>query len=403
MVAPLLLSNGIKFVGTAIAAKLVSDGFDWMVGQAGAAACDAYSADPSPGDGIPGLDSMMHTMCSGYWAATDDIPPLHSVPFQGGQCAVRYQVSYESKFNSTDIRCDPSDPSTSFYCDREFDGTVGNILGPIQAPVFAQAGDGTGSWKWYGVNATQTGSSNRIATGSSSGTGVDGFYTLVSSSIVREDGLSDNCGNIAPVPRPSPNPSGPGRWGEPLVVIQPITNIPVTVIPIVPIVNIDASINLNVNIGGITIDLFGDGNGGGGGGGGGTPPTGGGGAGGGTPIVGGGPGAPGEETFPDPPEGKEWIGCVLEVEIPEAYGKIVGTAPAEILPRTIGNARLVYETSDLSFDGFTAPNHPIREAAFTLIRQHKGLKVVGVYVNIPEDVTILITPIYADIETVTTD
>lgn len=401
----LAAQQALRYVASAIALNALNWGIDAVVGAAGKAVCDAYKADPYAGFGKPAVDGMVQEMCGGYWAATDDLPPTWEVPFQGGQCPIRYNVEYVLKFNSTDTRCVPGGtPQQEFYCDKVAEGVQGNILGPLQAPVFTQNADGTASARWYGVNATQTGSSNRIFNVSTSSSGVRGFYTLQSSDISPANaGNSDNCGNIAPQPRPNPPGTGPGRWGETSIIIAPEVNLPIEVTPIGIQVNLDGSVNILVDVGGVTIDLAGGdgGNGDGSGGGGDGVPPGGGGLGGGSGIVGGGPGAPSSEEFPEPPEGKEWIGCVIECEIPSRYGKIPGSAPVEVLPAVIGNARLWYRTDDLGFSEFVAPNHQIREAAFTLIRQHKGLTVRGVYVNLPEDVSVLITPIYADKETET--
>jgi len=389
MGVPALALGGVaKQVGTYLVSEVADAAVDRLVQAAGKAACNAAAANPGAYVDIPGGPEVVNAMCSPFWNQEGVSPPQFPVPYLGGQCP---GVQYTVKLQTTDGVWVGSPSKVQ---------TENSINGPVGGIAYERGTGQQSAWDRVELGQGAPESPRFVAY-----LAPWGLRDVFVTEIVREDGLPDDCGNPSPLPVPSPNPGSPGRFGETHIHIDPVTNISYDIDVGSPVIDIDAGLQIPVTIdANLTINFPGNDYGGGGGvppdsppst----TPPPGGGGLGGGSGIVGGGPNAPPSEEFPEPPEGKEWIGAVIELEIPDRFGKIPNTAPIEILPSTIGNARLWYRTDSLTFPEFVAPNHQIREAAFSLIRQHKGLEVRGVYVSVPEDVTFLVTPIYADIET----
>lgn len=158
-------------------------------------------------------------------------------------------------------------------------------------------------------------------------------------SIVRQDGLPDDCGSQPPtVVQPEPPP-------VPLPPIVPIVIAPEVNINADVEVNIDGTINIDIGTGPITIDPFGGESDSGSGGGGGpddSPPS----PEPGPELPGGNGGFGGDDMFGDPPTGRRWVGaCITITSKPVNQPPIPNSVPEDVYASVVGNIRLVYSAS----------------------------------------------------------
>lgn len=122
-----------------------------------------------------------------------------------------------------------------------------------------------------------------------------------------------------------------------------------------------------------------------------TPPPGGGGGPTESPVAGDPEdGTPGDEDFPEPPEGRRWVGCCIKLTaIPGGTGTVPGTAPLQILTEVVGNARLLFDS--MPGDGYDTPVQ-IRSADLCLWEPVKGLSPKGIRVNLKPNFEYTYTP-----------
>lgn len=96
-----------------------------------------------------------------------------------------------------------------------------------------------------------------------------------------------------------------------------------------------------------------------------------------------------EYIFPDPPEGRIWIGAQINAfSVPAAYGNIPDTSPNKVFPVIIGNAHLVYGPG-------RGNNRVIKSQLSVLVREHPVQKVTGVRATLRLGITYSIQPISA--------
>lgn len=322
-----------------------------------------------------------------YDAQGKDGPTINTPAFTGGQCAVQYVYRLTS---ATVQRQGCPSPT--------FSQTVTGLpvdVGPVTGPITNVEGRATDENIFFcasrGVNHFTTA---RLflegASGSASvvlGPGdsqADVIGVTFTGSLVRVDGLPDNCGNPPETlepgadpptdpgptdgPEPTDDPNNP--FGPPLLPIPPYDD------PLGGPTPIEGPDGISNPIG--PDDLPGS-----------TEAQPGGPENIGDPIaVEPAPGEQGEQTdFGTPPAGQVWVGALLRFEFPEELGSIPGTFPTNtVIPRTIGNASLV-------FGGGRGTAFPIRSASFDVFRPSPALEVQGVYVNVLPGITYTVSPV----------
>lgn len=264
-------------------------------------------------------------MCDPYLENNNWSPPVSAPSFSGGQCEAAYVASVS--WEQADSGCNVTQGSNP---------SLGVGFGPISLQ-FVTVGTPPGS----PVDLCPGFSYNRVLL-----TNRDGQVTLVGASrgvrllsfnIAREDGQPDDCGNpppdLLPGPTPPPNPpddgtpdptDNPGDPADPIVPIPPFVDPRFGPIPI------DFSPTGGSDRPGATPtqsepgsgDSVGD------------------------PIEGVGSGEPEDSDvdFGDPPEGRVWVGALLQVLAPSFEAVIPSEAPVnDVYPRVVGNAALRYE------------------------------------------------------------
>lgn len=208
--------------------------------------CRRYADNPDEYSGR--RQARVERACRPYLDSLDyGEGPQIDLPFRGGQCAgVTYVVNWtETQYFAGDCSTLVGNPSVGFR------GPIGPVFYTGAAPCPAAKG----------LQAfLPTGDGPQIIGGAGGG------VSITINSIVREDGLPDDCGNPVPEIRPPIPPPTPGPPREPFVR-PPDVDIDIDVE-----VNPDLTIDIDFGTGPVTIDPFGDGGDGGGDGGGGAPP-----------------------------------------------------------------------------------------------------------------------------------
>ena len=336
--------------------------------------CDQFANLPGWAQALGnGTSGTMDRICSPYWDDNGwDGPEVAPAPFQGGQCdGELYLVTFGWTLISTGVR-------------QTFPRTV---YGPVGQPTIDSSGGGSVmSVTARGVRAAQSCSALPtlnptsqeftivVSTGPANAPGVD--------SISKCSG-TDNCGDplptepIRPGPNPPPNP-GPTTGPEPTTDPDNPTGAPL--LPIPPYVD----------------PIYGP-----------TPivaPTDGGGAGG----TGGGDGLPGNPDaiadsaggagggedgedidFGEPPDGKIWVGALVQATVDSRLGNIPGTGPAQtVYPAVIGNASLIYT-------GGRGTNERLESSSTLLVRATTALVLTGCRAQAQPGVNLTVKPISA--------
>lgn len=220
------------------------DARDWVVERVAAAT------------GMPLLDAAA-PLTRGVLATFCPDDPTHEyvgpVPFSGGQCETVYDITYAWEFrfrNNLGFEFDQRIPTS---------GTdTGFATGPLGAPFIRTQGNAI----VFGV-PTSGGASEKILSSSTFSTA----WTLLSSNVItfdvtRQDGQPDDCGNPEPeglTPKPPEASTGPTSV---TYLDNNGTSVNVT-IPFVDIegfgVDINGNLNINFNLGGIRLQLGGNG------------------------------------------------------------------------------------------------------------------------------------------------
>ncbi len=97
----------------------------------------------------------------------------------------------------------------------------------------------------------------------------------------------------------------------------------------------------------------------------------------------------GDFDFGPPPEGRIWVGALLQATVDLRLGNIPGTGPNNtVYPATIGNAHLIYEGArDISI--------PLRSRQGVLTRPVTALVVIGCFIQAQPGVTLTVRGISA--------
>lgn len=303
-----------------------------------------------------GTTGTMDRICTPYWDDGGfDGPEIGPPPFPGGQCeGVIYTVTLQN--NST---------SGPFGAPQTRSGP-GPVVGAFVTITLAPS---------TGVAGIEfaNGKVNTLSGGSVAAPTILG--------VVRQDGQPDLCGDppapIVPGPNPPPDP-GPTPGPEPTTDPDDPTGPPL--IPIPPYVD----------------PIYGP-----------TPivaPTDGGGAGG----TGGGDGLPGDPdaiadsvggagggedgediNFGQPPDGKIWVGALVQATVDSRLGNIPGTGPAQtVYPAVIGNASLIYT-------GGRGTNERLESSSTLIVRATTALVLTGCRAQAQPGVNLTVKPISA--------
>lgn len=204
--------------------------------------CDVYAA--SPGSLIPplgdplGVGAFNQGLMDGLCHPRGKQPPPPTQPFSGGQCVgVRYIVRYAYSHDGT--------PSGN--------GSV-VLFGKIGGAAVTRAG-GTDSYKYYRADITHRDGKYNIFDG---GGGLNNGKDPATASIISvtpTDGSPDTCGDPPPVYPPIPDPPPNLTVNAPVTINGSPITIPVTIIPTVYLPNISFRPELNVDVGGINVNI----------------------------------------------------------------------------------------------------------------------------------------------------
>lgn len=336
--------------------------------------CDQFANAPPWAQGLGNLaGGSLGRICEPWYADQGTDGPTSQAPFSGGQCPTLYDCQVTYRFAGGG--CQNNGPFTDNYFSKQ---------GPLSTTFIHDTSSSVpagGLCPGYSKNRWELITAN----GNNNVIGVPRGVNIISFSVTRSDGNPDDCGDpdtsFEPGVNPPPDP-GPTPGPEPTVDPRNPTGPPL--LPVPP---------YDDPIGGPT-PIVGP-----------APPAGGpagvddipgssDGAPGGPenvadPIaVNPGPGVGGEETlFGEPPSGRSWVGCFLQLVIPDEYGNIAGSGPANtVVPRVVANGSLV-------FAGGRGYAERIAGEWVTLFRPAAALEVLGVYVNFSPGITYTIYPV----------
>ncbi len=297
-------------------------------------------------------------VCQPYWDDNGwDGPVNPGPPFEGGQCNDVYLIS---------ITTTNGDGTTNPPFNRRARGPIGGGRiaqsgSTFRAEVFCSA---------FSLSLDSCGVLNSTGQGwyftGAGGSNLEGGSVAIG--IVQACG-NDDCGDppdapLQPGPNPPPDP-GPLPGPEPTDDPRDPTGL-----PRIPIPPYEDPI-----FGPTPIEEPEDSPAGGG------PPSGGDGLPGAPDAVG--PGAGGAEGGDDgedvdlgePPEGRVWVGVVVEATVDPRYGNIPGTGPENtVYPTTLGNASLIFE-------GYRGVNHQIRSKFSDFYRPVTSVILTGCRVS----------------------
>jgi hypothetical protein len=304
-----------------------------------------------------GTSGTMDRICTPYWDDNGwDGPVAEPPPFEGGQCA---GDSYRVRVQNQTVEVSLFGPEQNTFGIGPVLGTYKDIDGFVgRAGVL------------YANGKKQT----------ISGPAADVLEPSIVS-VVNQTNAADDCGSLPSTPRPGPNPPpDPGPTPGPEPTTDPDNPTGAPLLPIPPYVD----------------PIYGP-----------TPivaPTDGGGAGG----TGGGDGLPGDPdaiadsaggaaggadgedvNFGEPPDGKIWVGALVQATVDSRLGNIPGTGPQQtVYPTVIGNASLIYT-------GARGTNERLQAASTLLVRPTTALVLTGCRVQAQPGVNLTVRPISA--------
>lgn len=212
--------------------------------QARNAVCSLYSSYPGAFTlgAIPGTPAetwthaFMNDVCNNSPTPT---PPPENPPFEGGQCPVMYIVS-----GTQDIYRE-GDPTVVYETTWQQ-----AVMGKIQGSGIDAEGELGAGWIRYMVQ----GDGSKQLLGLGLNPPISGEVGFAITSIVRQDGLPDECGNPPNgyIPIPLPALDDP-IWRPPFVPLPPGAGNGWDIK--IPFGWIDADFNLNVDVGGVTVNI----------------------------------------------------------------------------------------------------------------------------------------------------
>ncbi len=337
--------------------------------------CDQFANVPEWAKRLASTSAgTFNRICKPYWDDNGNDGPVLEPPFAGGQCECEmYQIDYRHQ-GTPSAGGAPFDRSGSF-----------KARGPIGVPFKNEAQNS------FRVTARSV----RVGLGASNPScgdvreiGVDTIAfasedsTLTEFTVTSLASSPGDCGDPEPELRPGPNPpSAPGPTPGP----EPTDDPRGRPFPIIPIPPFEDPV-----FGPQTFDDDDDeptdapGNPSGGDGLPGDPDAVGDEAG---NTAGGDDG--GDVDFGPPPEGRVWVGALLQATVDPRLGNIPGTGPNNtVYPATIGNAHLIYE-------GARGLSIPLRSRQGVLARPVTALVVTGCFIQAQPGVTLTVRGISA--------
>lgn len=369
--------NGLDQLSQIIADPNSGGAVRAAIGNAGQRYCDWYG---SVQDGVAALGGPARAttdlVCGPYFAAAGFDGPQQVAPFEGGQCpGVIYEV-WAEEFNPI---------SGNFNPLAKQGGALESISGPVLglrlqvgADCFTGFTNGrqlTIRGQGFNDPAERTVVPTRCVANTTGG-GV-GLRNLT---LVRQDGQPDNCGDPEPQLQPGTNPPpappafpsgetpGENPQGQPFFFVPDIQLPGADPVPLDDEPLGDAPATPGPPAGGDGLpgdptaiaDEAGEVSG----------------------------GADGEEVdFGEPPEGKIWVGCVVETVTDTRIGNIPGTGPeSTVWPSVRGNVALKYGT-------FLGRSERINSRFFDIFRPNTALMVTGCFLQAQEGSTCKVFPI----------
>ncbi len=338
------------------------DGFGGYVRDQYRKRCDQFANLPPWARQLssPATGSLQRA-CKPYWDDQGVDGPVARQPFNGGQCE---GISYNIQWSFTNTSGNTATGTAL--------GVRGPIIGiqPLPPNQFGGvtlqiiSGDESQNPRGIGTTNPANADSGQIV------------------SIVRNDGLADECGDPPPIIEPGPNPpADPGPTPGP----EPTDDPRGRPFPFIPIPDYEDPV-----FGPTPIEEGDDdepnqpGN-----------PSGGDGLPGDPDAVGGPAGSTaggddGEDIdFGPPPEGRVWVGAFLQATVDPRLGNIPGTGPNNtVFPTAIGNAHLIYQ-------GGRGLSTTLRSTKGLLTRPVTSLVVNGCFIHALPGVSLTVSPVSA--------
>lgn len=332
-----------------------------LVKRAAQAACDAARTNVSDAILNPAGKAFAEGLCGDYWASTGTAPKIEPA-FLGGQCpGVLYTVTMTMTGNL---------PTGPFSNDVQLSGT-NRISGPIA--TIEIVGGGSTPYKARAVNAA---GASRFFTRVSNGNvwEVSGGATDVQFSRPLITGADNSCGSRPPSFTPGTGPTI--EYGD-TINYDIGGGVTIPIIPIVPVVNVDGTISIPVDVGGVTLE-FGNGDSGAGDAGNLNPNVG-------PEVTASEPSAGliGDNEFGSPPERHQWVGFqVVLADQGVTNGLYPNSEPDAVYRAPAGVARAIYSIGGNRVLG-TA--FPLNGETTTRLLELPGLTLVGCRVSIPSN------------------
>ena len=345
------------------------------------ARCEEFSNAPGWLQGFVGLGAggAIARICKPYLDDNQWDSPVLEPPFTGGQCPVKYAVSYTT-ISPTFSGGDGGDVFTG---GRECsDPDFNSAFGPIEGPRFVST---ESDWSWGLECRDEFGNPRRIVSVGGvipTGETIVDRGSMVITSLSACEG-TDNCGDPDSEPAPGPNPApmpDPIRLPDEEPRPNPRDPDALPDIPVDPFPD---------PIGGPNFPALPDGFGFGGG------QSGGGGAGRSfDPIDNDDETGGQDEEFGEPPEGEVWVGAYLELtKVPINITNVPGTGPENAAYfRIVGNFSIFSDSNGarLYSDSITIKNQWTK-----FIGNPQGLPVSGARVSVLPGVRYRVIPVSA--------
>lgn len=340
--------------------------------------CQNLSANPNRGlGGLAGaadVKAVMGTFCGPYWASQNYSAPVTAPPFSGGQCS---GTSYYVSLTATVVR------TIGTFTVPMFIPSTDRLAGPI-AGFRASVGSQLVTFQMFNA----AGQSKLLRFSSTGGTAEYSSSSFISVSFddIQILPSTPSCGNPPAVTEPGANPAPDnGEAADFDIDVDNNVILPDEIIS-TPFGDFFLSDLVEGILGTLTggdgsdIDprLLGNGepqldapqseNGNDGQGG-------------------------GDEDFGEPPEGRIWIGGVVEIiGGDDLYGNIAGSGPEnKVYPRVIGNASLKLEGDNSGIIRGTAEQ--IRSGWTSVFTANPGLKVTGLRVSVLPQIRYVVYPV----------
>lgn len=325
-------------------------------------------------EGIPGQKAIAGEICAPYWASEGIDPPSTELPFEGGQCqGVFYYVTADLTFRnlSTGVEGSTAQIRSAINQNRNVPGPVQGVFVLQQFPTQSRI-----IWRGNQNQGDMLNASNNAIT----------FNPTQNEAIISNiqvSPLTPECGNPAPVTRPGvniPPDNGPqfdfalDADGD-IILNDELISTPFGDFLLSELVE-----GVLSQFGGQDIDpeLLGNG----------APEVA-------APISQNGSQGEGggDEDFGEPPEGRIWVGGLVEITGGDnLYGNIASSGPENtVYPRVVGNVSLKLEDDNSGIIRGDAKQ--IRSKWSEAVVDVTGLNVTGLRVSVLPEITYRVYPL----------